>query len=123
MLTDYGFIGLFLIASVLLAGLMLFVPFLLRLIKIVPHHPSSLKNSTFECGMPAIGKSWVRFNFRYYFYALIFLILDVVLVILFPWAAASRQLGWAAYFLMLFILAVLAVAVFYAWKKKALEWQ
>jgi NADH-quinone oxidoreductase subunit A len=123
MLTDYGFIGLFLVTATLLAGLMIFIPFLLRLLRIVPHNPDSVKNSTFECGMPTIGKTWVRFNFRYYFYALVFLTLDVSMILLYPWAANLRELGGAAFLLMLFFIIVMAVAYLYAWKKKTLEWK
>jgi NADH-quinone oxidoreductase subunit A len=123
MLTDYGFIALFLIAATLLAGVMIIIPLFLRLIKIVPHNPNSVKNSTFECGMLTIGKSWVRFNFRYYYYALVFLALDVFVVLLFPWAANLRQLGGAALAVMLFIVVVITVAYLFAWKKKMLEWK
>jgi NADH-quinone oxidoreductase subunit A len=123
MLIAYAFIGLFLIAATLLAGLMIFIPFFLRLLKIVPHHPDSVKNSTFECGMPTIGKSWVRFNFRYYFYALVFLTLDVFIILLFPWAANLRQLGGTAFIIMLLLVIILGIAYLYAWKKKMLEWK
>ncbi|HSW57242.1 MAG TPA: NADH-quinone oxidoreductase subunit A [Dehalococcoidales bacterium] len=123
MLTEFGFIGLFLIAATLLAGLMIFIPFFLRLIKLVPHNPGSVKNSPFECGMPTIGKTWVRFNFHYYFYALLFLTMDVFVILLFLWAANLRQLGGTAFIIMLIIIFILAVAYLYAWKKGTLEWK
>ncbi len=123
MLTEYGFIALFLIVATLLAGTMILIPFLLRLLRVVPHHPDAVKNSIFECGMPTIGKTWVRFNFHYYFYALVFLTLDVFVILLFPWAANLRQLGGGAFIIMLFLILILAVGYLYAWKKKALEWK
>jgi NADH-quinone oxidoreductase subunit A len=123
MLTAYGFIALFLIVVTLLAGTMIFIPVILRWMKIVPHHPNSVKNASFECGMPTIGKTWVRFNFRYYFFALVFIALDVFVILLFPWAVNLRQLGFMALAGMTFFILVLGIAYIYAWKKKALEWK
>jgi NADH-quinone oxidoreductase subunit A len=123
LLTHFGYIVLFMIVAVLVASAMILVPLALRIIGIVPKKPNAVKNSPFECGMETIGKTWVRFNFRYYFYALLFIALDILVLFLYPWAVASRQLGYAG-------LAVIGVFVFlvfigylYAWKKKVLEWK
>ena len=94
MLTDFGYIGLFLIVTVLFTILMIGIPIILRFLKVVPSNPNPVKNSPFECGVETIGKTWVQFNFRYYFYALIFLVLDVLVVFLYPWAVGIRQLGF-----------------------------
>ena len=76
MLTDYAYIGLFFLAAFAVAAGMVLLPVLLRLIGLAPKKPNAVKNSTFECGMETIGKTQVRFNFRYYFYALVFLALE-----------------------------------------------
>ncbi len=123
MLTNYGYIGLFLIAAVLFTLFMVIIPIALRFLKIVPHNPNPIKNSTFECGMETIGKTWVQFNFHYYFYALIFLALDVLVVFLYPWAVNLRALGSAGFIAVLILVAIILVGYVYAWKKKALEWK
>ena len=123
MLTNYGYIGLFLIAAVLFTLLMVIIPIALRFLRIVPHNPNPTKNSIFECGMETIGKTWVQFNFHYYFYALIFLALDVLVVFLYPWAVSLRALGSASLIAILILVAVIMVGYIYAWKKKVLEWK
>jgi NADH-quinone oxidoreductase subunit A len=123
MLTDFGYIGLFFILVILFVAVLLLLPVVLRFLKIVPKKPSAEKNSTFECGMPTIGKTWVRFNFRYYFFALIFLVLDVFVVFLFPWVTDFRNLGSPAFIVMLVFIIILVIAYIYAWKKKVLEWK
>lgn len=123
MLANYGYIGLFLIVAILFVVTTLLIPVALRFLKIVPHKPNPIKSSTFECGMETIGKSWVQFNFRYYFYALIFIILDVLVVFLYPWAVNLRQLGSFGFGAILTLIFIVAVGYVYAWKKKVLEWQ
>ena len=123
MLTNYGYIGLYLIAAVLFTLLMLGIPIILTLLKVVPHHPNPIKNATFECGVETIGKTWVQFNFRYYFYALVFIAMDVLVVFLYPWAVGLKQLGFAGLAGILVLVLIVVVGYIYAWKKKALEWQ
>ena len=123
MLTNYGYIGLYLVAAVLFTLLMLGIPIILRLLKVVPHHPNHMKNATFECGVETIGKTWVQFNFRYYFYALVFLALDVLVVFLYPWAVGLKKLGYTGLIGILIVIFIVTVGYIYALKKKALEWQ
>jgi len=123
LLTNYGYIGLFLVAAVLFTLFMLIIPIALRFLKIVPNNPNPIKNSVFECGMETIGKTWVQFNFHYYFYALIFLALDVLVVFLYPWAVNLRALGMASLIAVLILVAIILVGYVYAWKKKVLEWK
>ena len=123
LLTNYGYIGLFLVAAVLFTLLMLIIPIALRFLKIVPNNPNPIKNSIFECGMETTGKTWVQFNFHYYFYALIFLALDVLVVFLYPWAVNLRALGGASLVAVLILVAIILVGYVYAWKKKVLEWK
>ena len=123
MLTNYGYIGLFLIVAILFTVSTLLIPTALRFLKIVPHKPSPVKNSTFECGMETIGKTWVQFNFRYYFYALVFLILDVLVVFLYPWAVSIRKLGFTGLISIIILLTIVVIGYIYAWRKKVLEWK
>ena len=123
MLTNYGYIGLFLIVAVLFTLLMVFIPIALRFLKVVPSNPNPIKNSIFECGMETVGKTWVQFNFRYYFYALIFLVLDVLVVFLYPWAVGLRQIGYFGLIGAIILIAIVLVGYVYAWRKKVLEWK
>jgi len=123
LLTNYGYIGLFFIIAVIFTVTTLLIPVTLRIIRIIPHKPNPVKNSPFECGMETTGKTWVQFNFRYYFYALVFMAVDVIVVFLYPWAADIRNLGFSALTAALVFIAIIFVGVIYAWKKKVLEWK
>jgi NADH-quinone oxidoreductase subunit A len=123
LLADYGYIALFIIAAILFAFLLVIIPIILRFLKIVPHHPNPIKDATFECGMETIGKTWVQFNFRFYFYALVFLALDVLVIFLYPWAVDLKELGYAGLIGVIILLFVVVVGYLYAWRKKVLEWK
>lgn len=123
MLANYGYIGLFLVVAVLFAVSTLLLPRFLRFIHIIPHKPNPIKNSTYECGMETVGKTWVQFNFRYYFYALLFVLFDVVVIFLYPWSVTLRQLGNPAFIEMFIFIFITAVGYIYAWRKKGLEWK
>jgi NADH-quinone oxidoreductase subunit A len=94
-----------------------------KFMQIVPYHPTPVKSSTFECGMETIGKAWVQFNFRYYFYALVFIALDVLVVFLYPWAVDLRKLGLFGFIGMVIFIFIIVIGYIYAWKKKVLEWK
>jgi len=123
LLANYGYIGLFLIVAVLFTLTTLLLPIGLRFLGIVPRKPSPAKMSTFECGMETIGKTWVQFNFRFYSYALIFVVLDVLVVFLYPWAVELRKLGGYGLAGVLILISIIVVGYIYAWRKKALEWK
>jgi NADH-quinone oxidoreductase subunit A len=123
LLANYGLIGLFFVVVLLFSLSMVVIPVVLRLLKIVPGHPNPIKNSIFECGMETIGKTWVQFNFRYYFYALIFLALDILVVFLYPWAVQLRELGLSSLIVILILVFIVLIGYIYAWKKKVLEWK
>ena len=123
MLANYGYIGLFLIVAILFVVTTLLIPITLRFLKIVPHKPNPIKNSTFECGMETIGKSWVQFNFRYYFYALVFVVLDVMVVFLYPLAVDIRRVGYFGLIIILIFIFIITIGYIYAWRKRALEWE
>jgi len=123
LLVNYGYVGLFIIVAILFSILLVILPLALRFLKLVPDRPNPIKNATFECGMETIGKTWVQFNFRYYFYALIFLALDVLLVFLYPWAVELKHLGYFGLIGVLIFIAIIVVGYIYAWRKKVLEWK
>ena len=122
MLADYAYIAYFLIAAVGFAVVAIGLPVLLRYFRVVPQKPNPAKYMTYECGMETTGKTWIQFNFRYYFYALIFVTLDVMVVFLYPWAVQLKQLGTPALISILIFVLIISVGYAYAWKKKALEW-
>jgi len=123
LLANYGYVGLFLVVAILFTVTTLLIPVSLRMLHIVPKKPNPIKSSPFECGMETIGKTWVQFNFRYYFYALMFIAVDVIVVFLYPWAADLRSLGLFAFVTILIFMAIIVVGVIYAWRKKVLEWK
>ncbi|MBN1692850.1 MAG: NADH-quinone oxidoreductase subunit A [Dehalococcoidales bacterium] len=123
MLADYGLIGLFFVVAILFSLVMVIIPIALRYLKIIPSNPNPIKESIFECGMETTGKTWVQFNFHYYFYALVFLALDVLVVFLYPWAVQLKQLGPFGLYVVLILVFIVFVGYIYAWKKKALEWK
>ncbi len=123
MLENFGYIGIFLVAAVLFAVSLITLPLLLRRFRIVPKKPNPVKSSTYECGMDTVGKSWVQFNFRYYFYALLFVVFDIQVVFLYPWAAALGELKLFGLVEMLAFFLILIVGFVYAWKKGVLEWK
>jgi NADH-quinone oxidoreductase subunit A len=117
MLTEFGRVLLFLIVGgVFVAGGLVFA-WLLR-----PHRPYPSKLTTYECGETPVGDTRVRFNIRFYVVALIFLIFDVEVIFLFPWATVYQHLGWFAFFEMLVFLAILLIGYAYVWRKGDLEW-
>ncbi len=134
MLSGFADVALFLIVAIVFTLVMVSIPLALRLLGVVPHKPNAGKNSTFECGMRTIGATLVRFNFRYYFYALMFITLDILVVFLYPWAAALKDrpqagggnlpgIGVFGLTAVVIFIAVILVGFLYAWKKKVLEWK
>ena len=80
------------------------------------------RRTTYESGMEPIGGAWIQFNIRYYMFALVFVVFDVETVFLYPWAVAFNSLGLFAFIEALIFIAILVVALVYAWRKGALEW-
>ncbi|WP_448560942.1 photosynthetic/respiratory NAD(P)H-quinone oxidoreductase subunit C [Trichothermofontia sp.] len=87
-----------------------------------PRRKGAERRTTYESGMEPIGGAWIQFNIRYYMFALVFVIFDVETVFLYPWAVAFHQLGVLAFIEALIFIAILVVALIYAWRKGALEW-
>ena len=80
------------------------------------------KGETYECGIPTKGKTWTQLNVGYYLFALIFLIFDVELVFLYPWAVVAKKIGWMAMGEIIIFLFILFMGFLYAHKKGALKW-
>ncbi len=80
------------------------------------------KGQTYECGVPTIGSSWVQFHVGYYLFALIFLIFDVELIFLYPWAVVVKKMGMMAFGEIIIFLFILFMGFLYAHKKGALKW-
>jgi NADH-quinone oxidoreductase subunit A len=123
LLTNYGYIALFSIIAAGFAITTIMLPATLKRFKIIPYNPNPVKYTNFECGLETIGKTWVQFNFRYYFYALVFLAIDVLVVFLYPWAVSLREVGYSGLVGIAVLLAIVVTGYIYAWKKKVLEWK
>jgi NADH-quinone oxidoreductase subunit A len=117
MLTEFGIVLLFMILAAIFVGIGYFASALIR-----PSNPNPLKLSTYECGEEAIGTPWVKFNIRFYVVALIFLLFEVEIVFLFPWAVVFKDLGWFAFFSMVTFVMILLAGLAYVWAKGDLEW-
>ena len=123
MLSQYGYVGIFLVIAVLIPSFMLTLSWLMSFAGVRPQKPSVVKSQTYECGMETIGGSWVQFNFRYYYFALLFVIFDVETVFMYPWAVHFKQLALFGLVEMAIFVAILLVGYLYAWKKRAMEWK
>ncbi|WP_314589735.1 NADH-quinone oxidoreductase subunit A [Paenibacillus terrigena] len=114
---NYVIVAIFIALGILLPVVALTVGRFLR-----PSKPTEIKQSTYESGNEPVGVGQVRFNIRYYLFALMFVIFDVETVFLYPWAVAYQQLGLFVLIEMLIFVALLLVGLIYAWKKKVLKW-
>ncbi len=80
------------------------------------------KGQAYECGVPTVGQTWLQLNVGYYLFALIFLIFDVELVFLYPWATVVKEIGWMAFLDIIIFFFILFLGFLYAHKKGALKW-
>jgi NADH-quinone oxidoreductase subunit A len=87
-----------------------------------PHNPTPEKMAPYECGMPPVGDARERQSIRFYLIAMIFLLFDIEVAFLYPWALALRALGWSGYLQVLLFTLVLCAGYIYVWKKGALDW-
>ena len=87
------------------------------------HRPDSEKLSPYECGFEAFEDARMKFDVRYYLVAILFILFDLEIAFLFPWAIVLRELGMFGLLSMLVFLAILVVGFVYEWKKGALEWE
>lgn len=116
-INNYVIVVIFIALGILLPVVSLTVGRWLR-----PKKPTEMKQTTYESGNEPVGAGQVRFNVRYYLFALMFVIFDVETIFLYPWAVAYKQLGWFTLVEMLIFVGLLLVGLIYAWKKKVLQW-
>ena len=119
MLPDYLYVLVFVLLGIGFVGAAFLVSWIIR-----PHIPDNeMKNSPYECGEIVKGDARVQFNVRYYLFGLIFVIFDVEVLFLVPWAVVFREMGNVVYFEMVAFIVILAFGLIYAWRKGALEWE
>jgi NADH:ubiquinone oxidoreductase subunit 3 (subunit A) len=85
--------------------------------------PNKQKGEPYECGIPTQGKTWIQLNVGYYLFALIFLVFDVELIFLYPWAVVAKSVGWVALIEIVIFFFILFIGFLYAHKRGALEWK
>jgi NADH-quinone oxidoreductase subunit A len=90
---------------------------------VAPHRPDSDKLSPYECGFEAFEDSRMKFDVRYYLVAILFIIFDLEIAFLFPWAVVLKEIGIFGFLSMVVFLTILVVGFIYEWKKGALEWE
>jgi NADH-quinone oxidoreductase subunit A len=85
--------------------------------------PDAAKNSPYECGFEAFEDARMKFDVRYYLVAILFILFDLEIAFLFPWAVALKDIGAIGFWAMMVFLAILVVGFIYEWKKGALDWE
>ncbi|MGH8655387.1 MAG: NADH-quinone oxidoreductase subunit A [Gammaproteobacteria bacterium] len=118
MLTQYYPILVFLIVAAVLAMAVLAIGFVLG-----PQHPDAEKLSPYDCGFEAFEDARMKYDVRSYLIAILFIIFDLEIAFLFPWAVVLREISLFGFLAMLIFLAILVVGFAYEWKKGALEWE
>ena len=88
-----------------------------------PNRPDAAKNSPYECGFEAFEDARMKFDVRYYLVAILFIIFDLEVAFLFPWAVSFGDIGMLGFWSMMIFLGVLTIGFIYEWKKGALEWE
>lgn len=122
MLADYSNVIIFLLLGIAnVIGVVLIPRLLLR-----PSNPKEEKLKPYECGEEPVGQGWVQYNLRFFIVALIFIVFDVEIVFLFPWAVVFRELsqsmGILVFMDLVLFLGILAIGLAYLWKKGLLDW-
>ena len=117
LLLDYLPIVDFLGVALVISAALVIAPFLVAI-----RNPDPEKVSAYECGFEAFDDARMKFDVRFYLVCLLFIIFDLEIAFLFPWAAAFRDIGLFGFWSMMIFLAVLTIGFIYEWKKGALEW-
>jgi NADH-quinone oxidoreductase subunit A len=115
--SDWVFIGMFLLLAPIFPIMAILIPRI-----IAPRKPHPLKTQVYECGIETHGDTYIQFKVQYYIYALVFLIFDVELVFLYPWAVAFGILPLYAVLVGILFILILIAGLVYAWRKGILEW-
>ncbi len=117
MLTNWLYVGLFLIVALALPAVTVLLPRL-----VAPKKPNPMKSEVYECGIETVGEAWVQFKVQYYIFALVFLIFDIETVFLYPWAVAFDKLPLFAVMEGVLFIVMLLAGLLYLWRKGVLEW-
>ncbi len=117
LLVAYLPVAVFMVVAMGVAVAALVLSFLLA-----KQNPDKEKNAPYECGFPAFADARARFDVRFYLVAILFIIFDIEVAFLFPWAVSLGAIGWLGFGSMMLFLAALTVGFVYEWKKGALEW-
>jgi NADH-quinone oxidoreductase subunit A len=118
MLENYLPVLVFIIVGAVIGGVMIAAGFVLA-----PNRPDKEKLSPYECGFEAFEDSRMKFDVRYYLVAILFILFDLEIAFLFPWAVVLEELGMFGFWAMVIFLGILVVGFIYEWKKGALEWE
>lgn len=118
MLVEYFPVLLFLIIATAFALVMLAIPLI-----VAPKRPYGEKTSPYECGFEAFDGARQQFDVRFYLVAILFIVFDLEVAFLFPWAASFGEIGLFGFWSMMIFLGVLTIGFIYEWKKGALEWE
>ena len=116
-LNPWIFIGLFFVLGPILPATPIILNWLLG-----PERPNKIKQDPYECGVEMVGTPWAQFRAQWYVFALVYVVFDVEVIFLFPWAKAYNQMGLFALFEVFVFVALLLVALWYVSRKDALEW-
>jgi NADH-quinone oxidoreductase subunit A len=103
-------------------GLLFAVPSVVLSKLLGPRKPTPEKSAPYECGMPPVGDARERMSVKFYLVAMIFLLFDIEVAFLYPWAMALRELGWAGFVQVVLFMALLLAGYIYVWRKGALDW-
>ena len=122
MLEQFGRAGFLLIFALAFPLIPIMASVLFGVLKLRPNRPDPIKSATYECGVETEGDAWGQFHVRYYVYALLFVVFDVEVVFLYPWAVSFTNVGVAGFVAGALFLLILIVGFVYDWAKKALEW-
>ena len=117
LLQDYLPLVIFIAVALVISLVLLLVPFV-----VAYKAPDPEKLSAYECGFNAFDDARMKFDVRFYLVAILFIIFDLEVAFLFPWAITFGELGWFGFWSMMIFLGVLTVGFAYEWKKGALEW-
>ena len=88
-----------------------------------PRKPDAAKNSPYECGFDAFEDARMKFDVRYYLVAILFILFDLEIAFLFPWAVSLKEIGLTGFVAMMIFLGILVIGFVYEWKKGALDWE
>jgi NADH-quinone oxidoreductase subunit A len=118
MLENYLPVLVFIVVGLVIGSVMMGLGFILG-----PRKPDSAKLSPYECGFEAFEDSRMKFDVRYYLVAILFIIFDLEIAFLFPWAVVLREIGMFGFLAMMLFLGILVIGFIYEWKKGALQWE